>query len=573
MARPLIDITPRGRTPVDIDQYRPRDERDPVYVLGRGAFKWVWVVNPRDKYVVVNATNNQRGSTRREREDTMYEQVKEFEFTTALHAAMPGLIPAVYEIAPNYRDVAGRYIYFKERTTELPYSSTTFYQMVDLVERCLEGDMAYVDIKPENLGMLNGRVVIIDTDPAFFYRLPKNAALKAYYRTAILMIIMGYCSVQRVCRRHVLSEFIRDKLSLQEIDLVCRLPDLSHYREAIAEASSGLVEPCIRAARRRFPNIDNTNIKDKIAGDIQLPFQMCTHYTLGRSGTSAERARDLYDFFRELSRVPCINTPAQAAAAAAAVAPPTREALALAREQARADANAQAQAIARAQAQEQARAQAQAKANADAKARADEKAKANADAKARADEKARANANAKAKADEKARADAKAQGMAEAYVPGQGGFKHHPINPERYAPAQADVRPQELLPGEGGFKLRPGVDYSSGFKLNPAEGGPYVRQHRNPKNYEPVPNFMEEQRRALAYQENVQRSRLKADIAKQDAANFANQQYALYPAYLPQITADYQRKIAEIDEALRIELNIHEARRQGQTVLTPMNNL
>jgi hypothetical protein len=293
-------------------------------VLGSGGSKWVWILNPRDKYAIINATNAQRGSSPQEKRKIRFIQKMEFEFTRVIQSVLPGIIPSVYEIAPNYTYEDGRYIYFKERTRDLVLwdgGTKAFYQMVDFVEQCLLGGLAYVDIKPQNLGTLmsNGAVVAIDTDPIYFYLLPDNDSLRRYYRTMILMTIVGSSYKNKTCPHHVLSEFIRDRLPLVDILRACDNYDMNHYIDAICNATLGLVAPCFEFARRNEHEVGLTAL-EYLKKELVLPFITCAYYTLGSRDVGKldqVTANRLKDTFQTISELPTRNTPAAAAALAA----------------------------------------------------------------------------------------------------------------------------------------------------------------------------------------------------------------------------------------------------------------
>jgi hypothetical protein len=252
-------------------------------VLGRGSSKMVWFVNPGDEFLVMNADPTQvynaddsRELRAEKREIMMYKQKTEFYFTHAIRAFFPLLIPEVKDISPyaTFQDSARRFRYLKERCELLPLDDTTFPRMIGLLKSLYESDLVYLDIKPENLGILRDNLCIIDTDPDVFYRVPDE--FKEYYIYAgfITCVLYAFHYVPRV-NKTIIRDFVAQYLTPEICDDVFAR-DLNRYRIDIARASLPFMEPIMTRAREDHPRA--STILDELAGNIQLPMEFIVHY-------------------------------------------------------------------------------------------------------------------------------------------------------------------------------------------------------------------------------------------------------------------------------------------------------
>jgi hypothetical protein len=71
--------------------------------------------------------------------------------------------------------------------------------LIELVDQAIDRGWVYLDIKPGNIGQLNGRAVFLDTDPAFFFKLIPQAdpaeelRIRRYYRISCHIIAILFC--------------------------------------------------------------------------------------------------------------------------------------------------------------------------------------------------------------------------------------------------------------------------------------------------------------------------------------------------------------------------------------------
>jgi hypothetical protein len=268
--------------PVNLTHLVPPDLHH-ASVLGRGAAKMVWFTNPGDEWLVMNAHPSQ---VYREEDDlvirlqkmdeTMYRQKIEFLFTHAIRAAFPLMIPEVRTVEPNFRfqDSAVRFRYMKQRCQPLDLDGDTFGRMIGLVERLGEQNLVYLDIKPPNLGMLQGNLCIIDTDPNVFYRVPP--AYRAYFLYAQYMTIVLYSFhfVPEIDKA-LLRTFVNTILT----PAICEgvfAQDMNPYRVQIATENLAVMAPILTQVRVHQPRPHT--ILDDIAASIQLPMEFIAHY-------------------------------------------------------------------------------------------------------------------------------------------------------------------------------------------------------------------------------------------------------------------------------------------------------
>jgi hypothetical protein len=71
--------------------------------------------------------------------------------------------------------------------------------MIQIVDRILDKGWVYLDMKPGNIGTFQGRTVLLDTDPVFFYRLipqsnpDEELRIRRFYRISCHMIVILFC--------------------------------------------------------------------------------------------------------------------------------------------------------------------------------------------------------------------------------------------------------------------------------------------------------------------------------------------------------------------------------------------
>ena len=90
--------------------------------------------------------------------------------------------------------------------------------MIQLSDRIVDFNWVYLDMKPGNVGHREGRVLLLDTDPSSFYRIPRIAddmarrRMREFYRVSCHMIILLFClNFVDEIEVEVLQDFIRAK--------------------------------------------------------------------------------------------------------------------------------------------------------------------------------------------------------------------------------------------------------------------------------------------------------------------------------------------------------------------------
>ena len=190
----------------------PSSEMDPRF-LGKGISKLIWLEHtdadmdrnglPRMSRVVVNASDEQlfrKGSGTQE-EILMAKiavQRNEYEFTRMIYEVFPDMIPRVYEIEGDITPQP-RFRYYKDRCESFPVDADLFHRMIHMIDRLIEQGWAYLDMKPGNIGLFEGRPVLMDTEPRFFYQIPpqptakEDASIRRFYRVSCHMIVVLFC--------------------------------------------------------------------------------------------------------------------------------------------------------------------------------------------------------------------------------------------------------------------------------------------------------------------------------------------------------------------------------------------
>jgi hypothetical protein len=208
----------------------PVSNKDPRY-LDKGQSKMIWLMvpnanrdrnrQPRDNKVVVNSFDSQlfrHKKTYPILRQKIELQRNEYEFTRMMKGLFPDLIPGVYEIPMDISPVP-RFRYMKDRCEPVEPDENLFYEMIRISDLLIEQGWVFLDMKPGNVGWLNGRVVLLDTDPHSFYMIPDpNLSLRIkhrirnYYKECCHMIILLFCLnyVNEVPIK-VLQKFIRSR--------------------------------------------------------------------------------------------------------------------------------------------------------------------------------------------------------------------------------------------------------------------------------------------------------------------------------------------------------------------------
>lgn len=220
-------------SPIQLDPgpiQAPASTVDPRY-LDKGKSKMVWLMvpnanrermgQPKDNTVVVNSFDTQlfrRGKTEAILRQKIESQRNEYEFTRMMKSLFPDLIPGVYELHMEITPLP-RFRYIKDRCEPLQPDANLFYEMIRISDRLIEQGWVFLDMKPGNIGLLNRKVVLLDTDPHSFYRIPDpNISLsikhriRNYYKECCHMIILLFClNFVNEIPTQVLQRFIRSK--------------------------------------------------------------------------------------------------------------------------------------------------------------------------------------------------------------------------------------------------------------------------------------------------------------------------------------------------------------------------
>jgi hypothetical protein len=195
-------------------------------ILGVGTSKMVWTIDPADDYAVINAFDDQRTEglpkywTLEEKINYNNTEIKiEYNFTAYLRTIFGDLIPEVFLFKDNpFKDY--RFRYAKQLCTPVEVSDVLFHQMVHIVDMVLQKGWVYLDMKPANLGVRNGKICIVDTDPQSFYRIQPE--MVPYFRLSSYMIILEFSrNFLPFISVATLVQFIRDrKILYKDIETV-----------------------------------------------------------------------------------------------------------------------------------------------------------------------------------------------------------------------------------------------------------------------------------------------------------------------------------------------------------------
>ena len=193
----------------------------------------IWVVQsdaemaqlqrPRADKVMVNAFDDQifdgTGTEQEMIAEKMEEQRNEYHFTRMVRDEFPDLVPMVFGLSSARTFTPQpRFRYIKDRCDPLPKDADLFHHMIRISDRIVDFNWVYLDMKPGNIGQREGQVLLIDTDPSSFYRVPRIAddlarrRMREFYRVSCHMIILLYClNFVGEIDVEVLQDFIRAK--------------------------------------------------------------------------------------------------------------------------------------------------------------------------------------------------------------------------------------------------------------------------------------------------------------------------------------------------------------------------
>lgn len=191
--------------------YDPDKETGDGSFIGEGQHKVVWRQND---FAVINATDDQRdideGSTKEEIEKSNLKIKNEYNFTVYLHEKVSTIvgIPKVYRYKEEDYFGDTKFRYAKELCENVVINDDLFHEMIDLSDRLLDAGWVYVDIKPDNLGLLDGKLCIVDTDHRSFYRIPKELVDDFRSWNYLIILIYAYNHLKKEVTRPTLFNFI-----------------------------------------------------------------------------------------------------------------------------------------------------------------------------------------------------------------------------------------------------------------------------------------------------------------------------------------------------------------------------
>jgi len=164
-------------------------------ILGTGSSKMVWKIKPDDDFAVINAFDSQRyeGLPEHWTEKQMIDHsnsriIKEYYFTLHVRTLFGDLIPDVFLFRDPSPFKDGKFRYAKQLCEPVVKDEALFFEMIRIADQLLDQGWIYLDMKPANLGIRDGKLCIIDTDPESFYKFQDE--LRPYYRICNYMIII-----------------------------------------------------------------------------------------------------------------------------------------------------------------------------------------------------------------------------------------------------------------------------------------------------------------------------------------------------------------------------------------------
>ena len=224
------------------------------------------------------------------REELLLTQIDNFLF--------PDLILGAYDVGPENQERIDSYrqtfpdnifIYKKRKVLQSQNNSEGIVKfildsIITFSERRLGAPsrlcFTNLDIKPENIGILNGEFIYLDNGSVFLYPIPHE--FREYYERASLII--GLCNLSRVLTNPELR-IIRPRLSKRQL-----------YETFTRELTAEEIE-YIRDYARQFFIAQGLNFTAAI--DVRLPQEMMRHYC--RMDNTRFRYNDYMGKFREIT--------------------------------------------------------------------------------------------------------------------------------------------------------------------------------------------------------------------------------------------------------------------------------
>ena len=229
----------KTRTRVRTRKVWPPVKKNDPRVLGEGYYKFAWKMYPTNQVAVINSFDHQ---IRRQKPngwkfiDWLASYTKkmklEYMFTHYLGTLFGELIPRVFLFKedPFYDR---KFRYQKELCLPVEKNETLFDYMFVLEKYLLSKGWAYIDMKDSNLGILNGKYCLVDTDPFQFYRIPDD--LNHHFRFACYMIII-------LVTDYLPDEVLRKKMKDLKLDMDTIEETYNFFKSFTEKDLNGLVD-------------------------------------------------------------------------------------------------------------------------------------------------------------------------------------------------------------------------------------------------------------------------------------------------------------------------------------------
>jgi len=165
--------TPRTRvkTRTQTRKVWPPVKKNDPRVLGSGSSKFAWKMYPTNQVAVINSFDSQilknKPKSWKFKDWLAYyteDMKREYLFTDYVHRVFGTLIPRVFLFEEDFF-YDRKFRYQKEICLPVEKNETIFHAMFKIEDYLLAKRWAYIDMKDLNLGILNGKYCLVDTDP------------------------------------------------------------------------------------------------------------------------------------------------------------------------------------------------------------------------------------------------------------------------------------------------------------------------------------------------------------------------------------------------------------------------
>ena len=306
------------RDDLETTGYDPKKENGEGSFIGEGRHKVVWRQND---FAVMNATDAQRrlgdNPTDKEIKESNLSIQKEYNFTVYLHSQLSKIvgIPKVYRYKRDDYFGDKKFRYAKELCENVVVNDDLMDEMIDLSERLLAAGWVYLDMKPDNLGRIKGKLYIVDTDYRSFYRVPPKKV--GYFKRWCYFILVMY-----IYHNH--PEITKDKLAMVVRDKKLTKKLLINLWVSQVDEDALTVDKMYAPADKlaneliRYGNIKFEDVKEFIhleEGNQKNKDQMtypCLYYrAYGQSENDYYPRLDLTDFNKMMKEIDMIKLPSK----------------------------------------------------------------------------------------------------------------------------------------------------------------------------------------------------------------------------------------------------------------------